>query len=221
MLSGKFYDWEIFFFGGGGGVNFWSRVCVGCFCWGGGGGGLNFGPRICLGFVWNRWALIFAPIRSSLSIIPVTWIGGWVNLSGGGWGGVSVEIPVGWWKRDSPGFRSPEVGISDSALANHPTQFLPLLESIGFPPFKASRLGFTLLQLQRDITLTISQLPQFTLFLSRPSCSRHLLASPPSRASRGSAVHVFLVTPVKYLVALKKPVLTWLIIKVHNLTLAY
>ena len=105
------------------------------------GGGLNFGPRICLGFVWNRWALIFAPIRSSLPIIPVTWIGGWVNLSGGGWRGVSVEIPVGWWKRDSPAFRSPEVGISDSALANHPTQFLPLLESIGFPPFKASRLA--------------------------------------------------------------------------------
>ena len=158
MLSGKFYDWEFFFFFGGGGV--------------------NFGPRICLGFVWNRWALIFAPIRSSLPIIPVTWIGGWVNLSGGGWRGVSVEIPVGWWKRDSPAFRSPEVGISDSALANHPTQFLPLLESIGFPPFKASRLGFTLLQLQRDITLTISQLPQFTLFLSRPSCSRHQIGLP-------------------------------------------
>ena len=127
------------------------------------------------GFVWG---FDFCPH----SIIPVdhschlNWGLGQFVL--GRVGGVSVEIPVGWWKRDSPAFRSPEVGISDSALANHPTQFLPLLESIGFPPFKASRLGFTLLQLQRDITLTISQLPQFTLFLSRPSCSRHFIGLP-------------------------------------------
>ena len=200
MLSGKFYDWE-FFFSGGGGVKFWSKDLSG-FC---------LKP---LGFDFCPHSIILVDHSCHLN-----WgLGQFVR---GRVGGVSVEIQVGWWKRDSPAFRSPEVGISDSALANHPTQFLPLLESIGFPPFKASRLGFTLLQLQRDITLTISQLPQFTLFLSRPSCSRHLLASPPSRASRGSAVHVFLVTPVKYLVALKKPVLTWLIIKVHNLTLAY
>ena len=199
MLSGKFYDWEIFFRGRG--VKFWSKDLSG-FC---------LKP---LGFDFCPHSII--PVDHSCHL---NWgLGQFVR---GRVGGVSVEIPVGWWKRDSPAFRSPEVGISDSALANHPTQFLPLLESIGFPPFKASRLGFTLLQLQRDITLTISQLPQFTLFLSRPSCSRHLLASPPSRASRGSAVHVFLVTPVKYLVTLKKPVLTWLIIKVHNLTLAY
>ena len=149
---------------------------TGKFFFSGEGGGLNFGARICLGFVWNRWALILPPFdHPCRSFLSLELVAGSICPGEGGGGGVSVEIPVGWWKRDSPAFRSPEVGISDSALANHPTQFLPLLESIGFPPFKASRLGFTLLQLQRDITLTISQLPQFTLFLSRPSCSRHFI----------------------------------------------
>ena len=158
MLSGKFYDWENFFFGGGG-VKFWSKDLSG-FC---------LKP---LGFDFCPHSII--PVDHSCHL---NWGLGQFVL--GRVGGVSVEIPVGWWKRDSPAFRSPEVGISDSALANHPTQFLPLLESIGFPPFKAGRLGFTLLQLQRDITLTISQLiPQFTPFLSRPSCSRHFIGLP-------------------------------------------
>ena len=190
-----------FFFSGGGGVKFWSKDLSG-FC---------LKP---LGFDFCPHSII--PVDHSCHL---NW--GQGQFVRGRVGGVSVEIPVGWWKRDSPAFGSSEVGISDSALANHPTQFLPLLESIGFPPFKASRLGFTLLQLQRDITLTISQLPQLLYFSPALPVPDILLASPPSRASRGSAVHVFLVTPVKYLVALKKPVLTWLIIKVHNLTLAY
>ena len=40
-------------------------------------------------------------------VIP---IGGWVNLSGGG---VKISGGGGVKKRESPDFRSPEVGISD------------------------------------------------------------------------------------------------------------
>ena len=53
-------------------------------------------------------------------------IGGWVNLSGGGsllkfWGGGVVK------KRDSPAFRSPDVGVSATDLNDRIPRSLPFI----------------------------------------------------------------------------------------------